>query len=481
MATPLTSLNLNKGPVHFIGISGTGMSGLAHYLASSETKVSGSDLQLIPSIKHYLKKSGIKLFPNHRASNINSDCKLVIKSAAIPGSNPEIIRANKYRIPIIKYAQLLGLLMRRAGYGIAVSGAHGKTTTSSLMAHILHQAGKKPSFVIGGVPKDFQSSARPGRSPYFVVEACEYDRSFHQLPAIIRIVNNVEPDHLDYYSNFANVVKAFRQFCLMPPARLDDGYRSGGPADRLVIANIDSPGVRRCLKGLKIRVATFGSTARAEWHFKPLPGNNGFRVWHKRQLYGDFRLGIPGHHNFYNALACIIAADRLGIAKPVIRKALAGFSGVARRFDVIASGPAVRGRIIIDDYGHHPTEITSTLQTARAAYPGRRIFCVFQPHQYSRTRLFLDQFAQALQAADAVLVPPIYSARDNARERALISSADLVNAINKISPRARYFDNFADIAGYLKGNTIPGDVIITLGAGDVWEIGPMLKQELKKG
>ncbi|MFH1228772.1 MAG: UDP-N-acetylmuramate--L-alanine ligase [Planctomycetota bacterium] len=455
-----------KSNVYFIGIGGTGMSGLAHYLASAKATVSGSDLQLIPSVEQYLKKSGIRIFRGHSAGNISPACKLVVKSAAIPDTNPEIIRAVKYRIPIVKYAQLLGYLMGRAGCGIAVSGAHGKTTTSSLMAYMLYQARKDPSFVIGGVLKDFQSSARFGKSKYFVAEACEYDRSFHQLPAMMRIINNIEPDHLDYYGNFSNVVKAFREFCLMTPK------------DGLVIANIDSPGVRKCIRGLKIPMLTFGSSPKADWYFKPMADSSGFRVWHKRKLYGNFRLGIPGRHNFYNALAGIIVADALGISKSIIKKSLAGFTGVGRRFDVISDGRSTRGRIIIDDYGHHPTEITGTLRTARSVYPNRRIFCAFQPHQYSRTRLFLGQFAQALQAADVVLVPPIYAARDSAKEQQKISSLDLVNAINKISARAIYIPDFAGIVKYLKANTIPGDVIITLGAGDVWEVGQQLKKVL---
>lgn len=493
----LRSLRLcGESKVHFIGIGGTGMSGLAHYLSAGGSKVSGSDLQLIPSVEQYLRQSGIKIFHGHNAENVRPNTNLVVKSAAIPDTNPEIIQARKYRIPIVKYAELLGYLMGRAGYGIAVSGAHGKTTTSALMAYLLHQAGKKPSFVIGGVLKDFRSSAGYNKSKYFVAEACEYDRSFHKLPAIIRVVNNIEPDHLDYYGSFGNIIKAFRAFCRM------------APKNGLVIANIDSPAVRKCIKGLKTPITTFGTSPKADWYFKSVITSGSkttghpqssdaivrlwttasairnpqshFRVWHKRKLYGNFRLGIPGHHNFYNALACIIAADALGINKTAIRKALAGFSGVERRFDVISDGADTRERVIINDYGHHPTELASTLRTARTVYPNRRIFCVFQPHQYSRTRRFLAEFAQTLQSANVVLVPPIYSARDSQEERKKISSIHLVDKINAISPRAKYFPDFEGIILYLKANTIPGDVIITMGAGDVWEVGQMLHNELSR-
>lgn len=468
------------------------MSGLAHYLASacseysriSRTKVSGSDMQLIPSVEQYLKHSGIKILHGHSPKNVSPNTNLVVKSAAIPDTNPEIVQARKYRIPIVKYAELLGHLMGRAGYGIAVSGAHGKTTTSSLLSYMLYKAGKNPSFVIGGVLKDFQSNAGFGRNRYFVVEACEYDRSFHQLPATIRVVNNIEPDHLDYYGNFRNLIDAFRRFCRMTP-------KNG-----LVIANIDSPAVRKCIKGLKVPMVTFGASPKANWYFKPVitlgsktighpqssirDSQSHFRVWQKRKLYGNFRLGIPGYHNFYNALACIIVADALGINKTIIRKALTGFSGVARRFDVISDGAGTRERVIIDDYGHHPTELASALRTARSVYPTRRIFCVFQPHQYSRTRRFLSEFARTLQAADVVVVPPIYSARDSQSEQKKISSIHLVDKINAVSPRAKYFSDFEGIVRYLEANTIPGDVIITMGAGDVWEIGQRLHKELSR-
>ncbi|MBI4713087.1 MAG: UDP-N-acetylmuramate--L-alanine ligase [Planctomycetes bacterium] len=456
--------------IHFIGITGTGMSGLAYYLASSGARISGSDLIYDEATDRRLKALGARLFYKHAAKNVPADCELVVKSAAVRDDNPEIKRAKHLRIPVIKYAELLGRLMAdKPCGGIAVSGSHGKTTTSSLIAYLLRKAGSKPSFVIGGVIPAFNTNAHYGRGRYFVAEACEYDRSFHHLDAQIKIITNIEPDHLDYYGTMAALVKAFEVFA------------NSLPADGTLIANIDSPVVAKMIPRLRCgHVITYGLNRKADWTARNIKVKNGawhFEAWHNSKKYGNFTMGVAGEHNVVNSLAAIAVADLLGINKNSIKNAVHGFKGAARRFQVIGE---FKGVTVIDDYGHHPTELNSVIKTARLILPGRRLWMVFQPHQYSRTRYFLNEFADVLSGADAVLVPPIYECRDSAVERKKVSAVDLVEAINRRKQCAKYMETFDTAADYLQYNTISGDVVITIGAGDVWKVGRDLITELKK-
>ncbi|MDI6788044.1 MAG: Mur ligase family protein, partial [Planctomycetota bacterium] len=414
-------------------------------------------------------------------------------------------------LSIIKYAEAVGLLMRRK-IGIAISGTHGKTSTSSLIAYLLTKAGLHPSFIVGGVLQDFQTGSVFGEGNYFIAEACEYDRSFHHLPARIKIITNIEPDHMDYYKTFNNLVNSFRQFIqpLFNPViarkgwagQKGAGFIATTPQDGFVIANIEDPGVQKCLKepnnilpfprpagrgsppkgvasrisGKKrhnARVITFGSkhTRDSQWYPRNIRINNNrwhFETWRSNKKYGDFILGIPGEHNVLNALVAIIVAEILGIDKNITRKALAEFKGVHRRFEVIAR---IRERVVIDDYGHHPTELQTVISTARTLFPNRRLWIIFQPHLYSRTKLFLKEFVRVLCKTDIALIPPIYSARDIKPSQQVISSEEVVSEINKSGGSARYFPDFASIVKYLTENTIPYDIIITVGAGDVWKVG----------
>ena len=464
----MSNLPPPKSRIHLIGIGGTGLSNIAHYLSSRGYKITGSELQHNPATD-WLKSEGIRVFHGHKASNILLDTKLVVKSAAVKDNNTEIKEAVRLKIPVIKYAQARGLLMGEKT-GIAVSGTHGKTTTTSLISYLLAKAKLSPSFMVGGVLRDFESGSVFGKGRHFVAEACEYDRSFHHLPAKIKVINNIEPDHMDYYKTWSNLVESFRQFIATTP---QDGF---------VIANTAKPGVRQCLsKKISATVITFGPkpSKGCQWYPKNIRVINErwhFDVWNKGRKYGDFINSLPGEHNILNAIAAIIVADILKISKNTIRKALAEFKGVHRRFEVIAR---VQGRLVIDDYGHHPTELKTVVDTARKLFPERRRWFIFQPHLYSRTKLFLNDFAKVLSGGEIVLIPPIYAARDVTPSQRITSSEELVRRILHYGGRAKYLPDFSSTVKYLKENTIPNDVIITVGAGDVWEIGREFVRQMR--
>jgi UDP-N-acetylmuramate--alanine ligase len=454
--------------LHLIGIGGTGLSNIAYYLLSQGYKIVGSEIQQNLATE-WLKQNGVIIFNKHLRSNISRDIKLVIKSAAVKDDNPEIIEANKKNIPIIKYSQALGFLMSNK-IGIAISGTHGKTTTASLIAYLLNKAKLNPSFMVGGVLKDFNTGSIFGSGDHFVAEACEYDRSFHHLPALVKIITNIEPDHMDYYKTFNNLIESFHQFIATTS---DKGF---------VIANIENLGVQKCLKKkIVASLITFASKPfkKCQWYpqnIRVISDKWHFEAWKNGRKYGDFVNSIPGKHNVLNALAVIIVADIINIDKNSTHKALTEFMGVRRRFEIIGR---VAGRIIIDDYGHHPTEIRSVLDTAREVFPDRRLWFIFQPHLYSRTKLFLKEFARVLSKADTVLLPPIYAARDTKPAQQIVSSSDLVYRINQYGGSAKYLSDFPSIVEYLLENTIPKDVVITIGAGDVWQIGPEFIRQLK--
>jgi len=464
----MTNLPPPKSHIHLIGIGGTGLSNIAYYLSCRGYKITGSELQYSP-VTEWLRNKGVKVFYSHKASNIAKDTKLVVKSAAVIDSNPEIKEALQLNISVIKYAQALGFLMGEKT-GIAISGTHGKTTTTSLISYLLVKAKLNPSFMVGGVLSDFERGSVFGRGAHFVAEACEYDRSFHHLPAKIKIINNIEPDHMDYYKTWNNLVKSFRQFIATTP-------QSG-----FVIANMSNPGVRQCLnKKIEASIITFGLTPSkaCQWYPRNIRIINDrwhFDVWHNDRLHGNFVNSLPGEHNVLNAIVAIIVADILKVNKNIVRKALAEFKGVHRRFELINR---VKGRIVMDDYAHHPTELKTVVDTARRLFPERRRWFIFQPHLYSRTKLFLDDFAKVLSGGEFVLIPPIYAARDVTPEQRITSSEELVRKIIYYGGHGKHMPDFPSTVKYLKDNTIPEDVIITIGAGDVWKIGSEFIRQIK--
>lgn len=445
------------GVAHLVGIGGIGMSGLARQLLARGYAVSGSDLKA-SDLTDALQATGVRVATGHDAANLPDGCTMVVRSAAVPDENPEVARAKEHGIPILSYAQMLGRLMQEK-QGIAVAGCHGKTTTTGMIAYILSRAGFEPSFVCGGVIPQLGSNAAAGPGRHFVAEACEYQRSFLQLKPRCAVITNIEEDHLDYYRDIEEIVQAFREFA----ASVGDGG--------VVIGGIDSPHVRAVLKDLKGQGESCALEGEADWTAAKVRVENGawrFEVLKYGRPFGEFSLGVPGQHNVSNALAAIAAATWAGVGRELIQLALSEFLGCARRFQILGER---KGALVIDDYGHHPTEIQATLKAARERYPDRKIWAVFQPHQHSRTRLFLKDFARSFADAHLVLLPEIYAARDTEADRKRVSSKDLAKLLDENGKAALFLPTFEEVVKFLDDKVDKSCVVITIGAGNVGDIG----------
>ncbi len=433
--------------VHLVGIGGTGLGGLSKILAARGDTVTGSDLRPCG-----LPGAAV----GHAAANVPRDVHLVIRSAAVPDDNPEVVEARRRELPVLKYAEMVGRLSRERAT-IAVAGCHGKTTTTAMTAFILSRAGFEPSYLCGGAIPQLGSSAAAGGGRHFVVEACEYDRSFLQLSPACAVITNIEEDHLDYYRDITEIAGAFREFA----------SKSSGP----VIGSADNAPTAEILGDLKGRAETFSLAKEADWRARGIEVREGrwsFEVLKYGRPYGRYALGVAGEHNVSNALAALAASTWAGVGQEIAQVALLEFTGAERRFQLLGER---RGSLVIDDYGHHPTEIQATLRAARERYPGRKIWCVFQPHQHSRTRLFFKDFARAFGDADVVLLPEIYAAREASPNGGRkISSADLAKAIAENGKAALFLPTFDEILEFLKSKATADCVILTMGAGDVGEI-----------
>ncbi|MBM3133817.1 MAG: UDP-N-acetylmuramate--L-alanine ligase [Chloroflexi bacterium] len=446
--------------VHFLGIGGAGMSPLATILLERGETVSGCDLHLSP-VTERLAALGAIVYEGHDPAHLTG-IDLLVVTAAARSDNPEVVAAKAQGIPVIKAATLLGRLM--AGkFGICVAGTHGKTTTTALIAKILLAAGLDPTCVVGGELPEWQGGGRSGRGPYFVAEADEFDRRFLELSPRLAVVTNVEADHLDYYGTLEAVVEAFRRFVALVP---EDGH--------LVLGG-DDPRAKALGQG-KRNAFTYGLGEENDWRAVDVRpndlGGNDFRALHQGQAMGDFRLIIPGWHNVANALAALAVADLLDVNPAVVRQAMATFPGVGRRFQVKGE---TRGILVIDDYAHHPSEIKATLRAARERYPGRRIVAVHQPHTFSRLKALLPEFAAAFADADVVVITEVYPARET--DTLGVSSRDLVAAMRH--PAVHYAADLAEAARLVQTLLRPGDVLLTLGAGDVFLVGEQLLAALR--
>lgn len=446
-----------KMTYHFIGIGGIGMSGLARIMLARGYSVSGSDS--VPSkITGDLKDLGAKIYIGHAAQNVKS-ADVVIYSAAISDTNPEIKEAKKKKLTLLRRSELLGKLMLEKK-GIAVAGTHGKTTTSTMLGIVLSDAGLDPAMAIGGEVKNIGGNAKDGNGEYFVAEACEYDRSFLDLHPFAAIITNIEEDHLDCYKDLSDIAGIFKKFI--------------GQIDKkgfLVISGDDEETVKAA-QNYKGEVITYGingkTTEYAARDIRVKDKKTVFSVLERGKSLGKFKLIVPGKHNVANALSVIAVARKIGIDKRKIKKSIAKFSGARRRFEIKGQK---KGITVIDDYAHHPTEIQATLSGLSEYYPNCRIFCVFQPHQYSRTKFLFSDFAKSFSGVHKVIIPDIYEARDTARDKKAVSSEKLVHEVNKISHNAEYIGEFDPAAEYLKKNVKKGDVIITVGAGPVYKVG----------
>jgi len=450
---------------HLIGIGGAGMSGIATALRAAGHRITGSDLTSGPVVSS-LRGEGIPVAVGHDASNLPDDADLVVVSAAIRASNPEVVEANRRQIRVVKYAEALGALM--AGHrGIAVAGAHGKTTTTGLLAFVLDRLGADPTFLVGGCVSALGGSSRVGRGPYLVAEACEYDRSFLHLSPEIAVVTNIDEDHLDYYSGIAEITEAFRDFARLVP---EHGL--------LVTLNEHEAAFAKS-HGIRCRVETVGIGGWADWVATDLEAGTDacrFTLRHRGEEVGRMAIPLPGVHNVLNSLTVLAVVSHLGFDLEKAGRALLEFRGVSRRLEVRFRRAGI---LVFDDYAHHPAEIRATISAIRSSCPGARIWCVFQPHQASRTRFLLREFASALAGADRVVVPDIFFARDSEEERRRISSLDLVKKILNLGRNARYLPDFDEIVKLLLSRLRPRDVLVTMGAGDVFRVADEVSARLE--
>ncbi len=449
--------------LYFVGIGGISMSGLAEILADAGFRVSGSDSSE-SAMTHRLESKGITVFYGQRRENITADIDCAVFTSAIRKDNPEYIAVHEKNIPSLTRAELLGQIMRNYDMPIAVSGTHGKTTTTSMISEILLKADADPTLSIGGMLKSIGGNIRVGRSEYFVTEACEYTNSFLSFYPKIGIILNIEEDHMDFFQDLSEIRRSFRRFAQLLPA------------DGCLIINSAIPDLQEITRELPCRIVTYGQDPSADYRFDHITYNElgypSFDLLVSGQSCGRYSLQVPGEHNAGNALAAIALADLLAIPRDTVRDALYAYTGADRRFEYKGT---VGGVTVIDDYAHHPTEVAATLKAA-ANYPHRALWCVFQPHTYTRTKTFLKDFAKALTLADKVILTDIYAAREPASLGASlgISSETLLGEIQALGQECYYFSTFDEIENFLLKNCIKGDLLITMGAGDVHKIGEKL-------
>ena len=451
--------------VHLIGVGGCGMSGLAGVLLRCGAIVSGSDIAPFKA-QARLQELGATVTLGHAPINLPSDCDFVVFSAAIREDNPELAEARRRGVQRFKYAEMLGQVMRLRT-GMAIAGTHGKSTTTALTAYILRQAKVDPTFVVGAHVKQLDGSSAVGDGPHFVVEACEYDRSFLNLLPKFAAILNIEEDHLDCFPNLDAITEAFQAFAaLVPP-------------DGRVIANGDDAQVLRAVRRARGTVETFGLNESCTWravHESQRMGCYSFDILRDGQFFLHASLDkLPGRHQIYNALAATALTAHAKIPAETISQSLASFAGADRRLSVRAEP---RGILLLDDYGHHPTEVQVTLRAVRERYPGRRLWVVFQPHQHSRTRFLLDDFAKSFAHADHLLVPDIYFVRDSAADRAAVNSAQFVERVRANGTDGLYLSGFDKIVEHILRHASAGDIVLTMGAGDVWKIADELVRRL---
>jgi len=446
------------GKYHFIGIGGIGMSGLAKLLIRNGSSVTGSDMEQT-EVTDNLKNMGAGIKIGHSAENIALPLEAVVISAAIKETNPELKFARENDCKVYKYAEMLGAMMDEYE-GIAIAGTHGKSTTSGWLAHLLTAASQAPNFIVGADVAQLGDSSGTGSGKSFVAEACEYDRSFLNIRPKIAVILNIDLDHLDYYKDIDDIIDAFSNFA--------SGSKDGG----LVIANGQNRNVAALLKNLpdRLKTLTFGMDWNCDisaHNIEIVDGLYHFDIYLGGQLLGRTKISLPGEHNIMNALAVTASAMASGVKTDTVLRLLDGFTGIDRR--LMFKGEQ-DGITILDDYAHHPTEIRASLGAIRQKYRPGRLLCIFQPHQYSRTRFLLDDFAESFKLADMTIVPDIYFVRDTAAMKKEVNSEVLVERIRENGCQALFIKDFDSICQYLKTIVKTGDLIVTMGAGDIWKV-----------
>ncbi len=459
--------------IYLIGIGGCGMSGLARMLQHAGAQCTGSDST--PSeLTESLARTGIPVSHDQANGQLPDSCDLVIASAAIPPDHPELLSAQARGLSVVSYAEALGIL-QALKTGISIAGTHGKSTTASMLAYILIETGLDPSVVVGATCPQLGGGSRtgaaivPGNGPYadrpgyLIAEACEFNRSFHHHRPMIALINNVEADHLDIYGSLDEIVGAFAEFAQLIPARKDGG--------RLLLAH-DEAHRRVISAGLQCHIATFGFNPAADYVIQYDIDSQTVTLQHEAQTVTSWSLRVHGEHMAKNSAAAAILAQWCGAEWNKIGQALSEFRGLDRRMQYLGQRDVPGGKVAVyDDYGHHPTEIDATLRALRQSVPHERLICVFQPHQHSRTRFLLNEFAESFTHADVVIVPHIYFVRDSELEKMRVSAADLVDRLRRKGVMAMHLYPFEAIVEQLEVICRPNDLLVIMGAGPVWKVG----------
>ncbi len=444
--------------IHFIGIGGVSMSGIAEILHTNNFLVQGSDRSNSKLTEH-LENIGVKIFLGHNGENISDDIDLIVYTVAVKEDNPELVAAREKNIKIVDRAFILGEIMKSYKHPICVSGIHGKTTTTSMISQVLLDGNYDPTISVGGYFKSINGNFRIGSEDFFVVESCEYFDSFLKFYPYIGIILNIEEDHLDYFKDLNQIEDSFNKF-----AKLVD-------KDGAIVINNNIENIEKIISGASAKIVTFGNE-NADYNYENLVYNElgfaEFDVLYKNEIKAHIQLSVPGFHNVLNALAVYAASDFLNISTDVIKGGIKNFTGTDRRFQLKGH---FNGMKVVDDYAHHPTEIATTLNGAKKL-DYNKLYLVFQPHTYTRTKLLFNDFVNAFDDADKIIILDIYAARE--KDLKEIHSKDLVEALVKKGKDAIYIENFDLCVKYLYNICIPNDLLITMGAGDVYLVGEKL-------
>ncbi len=443
--------------IHFIGIGGSGMNGIAQVLLNQGFTVTGSDLKESQTVIN-LREMGAKVVIGHSPNNVEG-ADVVVYSSAVKQDNPELIRARELGIPTIPRGEMLAELMRFK-YGIAIAGSHGKTTTTSMVGFILGKTGYDPTVVIGGKLEAYGSNAKLGSGDFIVTESDESDGSFLKLTPTIVSINNIDVEHIGFYRNIREIKEAFIQFANKVPF-----YGA-------VAVNIDDPNVKDIIPEIEKKVIKFGLTDEAEiraYDLKLVNGKYSFKV----NDFGEIHLSIPGKHNVYNALSAISISYELGVPFCVVKETLENFKNANRRFEIKCNGSIT----VIDDYAHHPTEIKATIKAAKEMFPNKRLIAVFQPHRYSRLFSLYEQFVESFNLIDIAVITEVYSAGENPIDS--VSGEKLANDISKCGKIAYYADSFQEILNLLKSIIKKGDVLLIMGAGNITKVSEMVCETIE--
>lgn len=446
----------DKKPIHLCGIGGVSMRALARYLHNRGAVVRGSDRDESNETKK-LEAMGIPVAIGHSEHNTDG-AALVIRTAAVLDSNPDIVGARRDNIPVVERAEAWGLIMTRYPSAVCIAGTHGKTTTTSMVATFTQAAGYDPTVMVGGDLPSIGGTLRIGGGSLMVAEACEYKNSYHSFAPSVAVILNVDRDHLDFFSDTDDIIRSFRHFAELVPK--DTG---------LVVVNRDDANAMAAVDGLERPVMTFGSTEAADVYCKNVRDVGGFYqadVWYRDSFYSRLRLSVPGRHNLMNALASAAVAIHLGTDPVAFETGMEAYHGVGRRFEYRGE---LNGARLFDDYSHHPSEIAAALKAAREMRP-QRVICIFQPHTYSRTVSLLDDFAEALKAADVCILADIYAARE------VNTWGVTTDQLAALIPGAEAIHSFAGIVERIRSMARPGDIILTMGAGDVTTLQDLLRR-----